>query len=125
MSALSSPLAIAAPLPVTVVNGNLKFARYPLLLGHYQCLVLTGTERVVDRLIGGTMTASLGLGRYPEAPMTQQLFMNRAANKDNPLQMPRPEAVIVVGLGQEGKLRASEASSLASLAASAACTCAS
>ena len=61
-----------------------------------------------DRLIGGTMTASLGLGRYREAPMTQQLFMNRAANKDTPLQMPRPEAVIVVGLGQEGKLRASD-----------------
>lgn len=108
MSAPSSQPAVAPPLAVTVVNGNLKFARYPLLLGHYQCLALTGTERVVDRLIGGTMTASLGLGRYPEAPMTQQLFMNRAANKDNPLQMPRPEAVIVVGLGQEGKLRASD-----------------
>ncbi len=107
-STASPQPAHAPPLAVTVVNGNLKFARHPLVVGHYQCLALTGTERVVDGLIGGTMTASLGLGRYPEAPMTQQLFMNRAANMDNPLQMPRPEAVVVVGLGEEGKLRASD-----------------
>jgi len=97
-----------ATLQITVVNGDLTFARQPLLLGHYRSSRLTGTERVINRLLGNAMQAALPLGSYPDLPGTNQIFLNTTVNPDNPWQIPRPEAVIVVGLGEEGKLRAAE-----------------
>ncbi|MEO8296694.1 MAG: CHAT domain-containing protein [Burkholderiales bacterium] len=95
----------AVCLPVTVHNGDLKFVREPLLVGHYRSVKLTGTERVINRLLHGTMEASLAMGQYPDEPGTHQVFLNCGVNADNPLQMPRPASVVVVGLGEEGKLK--------------------
>jgi hypothetical protein len=67
---------------------------------------LTGTEFVMDRLIGNTMRDSLDIGVYPEPPGTHQIFMNTRRDPDDAVRLPRPEAVIVVGLGEEGKLNA-------------------
>jgi CHAT domain-containing protein len=94
-----------APLRITVTNGDLTFESEPLLLGHYQTLQLTGTEKVMDRLIGGAMTHSLEMGVYPVAPGSHQIFLNSRPNLERGSFMPRPQAVIVVGLGEEGKLR--------------------
>jgi hypothetical protein len=97
-----------APLEITVVNGDLTFEEEPLVIGHYRATRLTGTERVMDRLIGGAMKRSLDLGLYPLAPGTHQIFMNTRVNPESPKRMPRPKAVIVVGLGEEGKLKAAD-----------------
>ncbi len=51
------------------------------------------------------MLVSLRKGHYPDAPESHQVFLNTRAAPDDPWQLPRPEAVIVVGLGEEGKLR--------------------
>ena len=104
-AAAAIPAATRA-LPITVRNGDLKFVREPLLVGHYRTATLSGTERVVNRLINGTMEESLALGQYPDAPGTHQLFVNGGFNRENPWQLPRPESVVVVGLGEEGKLTA-------------------
>lgn len=97
----------AALLAVTVVNGNLAFNRLPLFLGHYRALSLTGTERVVDDLIGGTMNTALQLGAdsYPEACGTHRVFVNTRRDPARPAGWANPPAAIVVGLGEEGKLR--------------------
>lgn len=95
---------IDLPLPITVHNGNLKFVRQVLMLGHYTSTTLTGTEAVVDRLIGGTMGQALALGCYPDRPGSHQIFLNSGIGRANPLQPPRPESVVVVGLGEEGQL---------------------
>ena len=95
-----------APLRVTVTNANLKFVRFPMLVGHYRSMALTGTELAMDLLIGNAMSTSLRMGLYPDQPGSHQVFVNMSANHDNPMQPPRPDAVIVVGLGEEGKLRA-------------------
>ena len=100
--------AEAQPLRITVINGDLKFVRHPLMVGHYTSSSVTGTEAVVNRLIGGTMSESLALRQYPDAPGTHQFFANTGVHNDNPLQLPRPECVVVIGLGAEGNLRASE-----------------
>lgn len=92
-------------LRITVINGDLTFESEPLLLGHYQSLQLTGTEKVMDRLIGGAMTHSLEMGVYPVAAGSHQIFINSRPNLERGSFMPRPQAVIVVGLGEEGKLR--------------------
>jgi hypothetical protein len=93
-------------LHVAVVNGNLAFNRYPLFLGHYKSLALTGTENVVDELIGGTMSTALNLkaGSYPDACGTHQVFVNTRRDPARPNGWASPPAAIVVGMGEEGKL---------------------
>jgi pimeloyl-ACP methyl ester carboxylesterase/tetratricopeptide (TPR) repeat protein len=97
-----------AALQITVLNGDLTFIRHPLLVGHYSSMRLTGTEHVMDRRIGGAMGEALRIGLYPEAPRTHQIFTNTVADPQNPWRTPRPVAVIVVGLGEEGKLSTTE-----------------
>ena len=95
-------------LRVAVLNGDLKFINQPLLLGHYRSMVLTGTEWVVDSLVGNAMSQSLAAGLYPDTTGMHHIFDNQRPDPDNVLAMARPKAVIVAGLGEEGKLRASE-----------------
>ncbi len=99
------------PLGVTVVNGDLTFERDALLLGHYHATRLTGTEKVMDGLLGGTMARSLAMGVYPVAPGSHQIFINTRPNLERGMFLPRPLAVIVVGLGEEGKLRPADLAS--------------
>jgi pimeloyl-ACP methyl ester carboxylesterase/tetratricopeptide (TPR) repeat protein len=113
--AVLAPAAIAANeaglparrlLRVTITNGDLTFVAEPLMLGHYRSTRLTGTEWVMNRIIGDVMEAAIDRGLYPDAPGTHQVFVNTRTDPERPDQPPRPEAVIVVGLGQESKLRA-------------------
>ena len=98
--------AAGRALRVRVVNGDLIFVRQPLMLGHYRSMRLTGTELVIDGLLGQRMSRALTIGSYPESPGTHQVFMNTRVGEDT-TRLPRPEAVIVVGLGEEGELTAS------------------
>jgi hypothetical protein len=104
-----APRAARTPaLQVNVVNGDLMFERLPLMLGHYTSTRLTGTERVMDALIGKRMSQALAMGKYPDRPGSHRVFVNACQDPENPWQGPRPEAVIAVGLGPEGKLRPSD-----------------
>jgi hypothetical protein len=92
-------------LHLVVTNGNLMFVSQPLLLGHYSSLGLSGAEEQMDELIGKTMSESLRMRRYPSALGSCQVFNNLQPAPDNPFVAPRPKAVVVVGLGEEGALR--------------------
>lgn len=105
---LGSAAGRRTPLRVTVTHGDLTFVSEPLLLGHYRAAKLTGTEAVMDRLLGGTMSEALHRGLYPNSPGEHEVFLNTRERPDNPWQLPRPKAVIVVGLGQEGSLRSAD-----------------
>ncbi len=98
----------SASLRVSVLNGDLKFISQPLLVGHYRSLVLTGTEWVVDSLVGNALSRSLAAGLYPDGTGAHQIFGNQRQDPDNVFAMARPQAVVVAGLGDEGKLRARE-----------------
>jgi tetratricopeptide (TPR) repeat protein len=98
----------AQALRVSVVNGNLLFLQEPLLLGHYRDAALAGVESIVDELMSGALSASLLLGRYPHRVGSQQVFVNAGRRLTFPFELPRPAGVIVVGLGSEGQLRASD-----------------
>ena len=95
-------------LRVSVQNGDLRFINQPLLVGHYRSMLLTGTEGIVDELVGNAMSRSLAAGLYPDATGMHHIFANQRPDPNNALAMARPHAVIVAGLGDEGKLRASE-----------------
>jgi tetratricopeptide (TPR) repeat protein len=103
-----TPPADGRALRVTVRNGDLSFVRQPIMVGHYASNTIAGTERAINTLIGGTMAESIRMGQYPDLPGTHQLFINNATYRHNPLQMPRPDSVLVVGLGEEGKLKGDE-----------------
>jgi len=89
-------------LQVTIVNGDLSFVRQPVMLGHYVSSRLTGTEYVMNGLIGDAMDASLKKGLYPDRAGSHHVFVNTRPHAG---PLPRPQAVIVVGLGEEGKLK--------------------
>ena len=89
---------------MSLLNGNLSFVRQTLMVGHSRSLAISGSEDVVNKLIGGAMKASLEAGLYPDMPTTHQIFINAAADPDNPWRTPQPDCVIVVGLGDEGQL---------------------
>ena len=97
-----------AAVRVTVINGDLTFERLPLMLGHYRSLRLTGTEHTMDKVIGGAMSAMASISQYPDLPGSHRIFENARGNPDDPLKLPRPKAVIVIGLGPEGELRSSD-----------------
>ena len=98
----------SSALRVRVFNADLRFIKEPLLVGHYRSLALTGTERVVDGLVAKAMSQSLAAGLYPDATGSHQIFNNDRPDPDNPFAMARPQAVVVAGLGEEGKLRPAE-----------------
>jgi len=100
--------ASAPALKIAVVNGDLTFVNQPLLLGHYRSLALTGAEGVMDRFLGGSMTRGLLLRGYATLPGEAKVFDNHQKNDDEPHAVPRPPAVVVVGLGAEGELRAED-----------------
>ncbi|MEM5317136.1 CHAT domain-containing protein [Paraburkholderia sp. JHI869] len=98
----------SAALRIEVINADLKFVDEPVMCGHYRGSVLAGAECVLDWLVGRAMSTSIRLGRYPQGLKAQQVFVNASVDRVNPLRsMPRPAGVIVVGLGDEGHLRAS------------------
>ena len=98
--------APASALRLSIINGDLKFVRYPLMIGHYRSMRLTGSERVMNNLVDGVMAEALKAGLYPDRVGAHQVFVNTHRDPEVLRQMPWPEAVIVAGLGEEGKLRA-------------------
>ncbi|HZA93837.1 MAG TPA: hypothetical protein VE420_14530, partial [Gemmatimonadales bacterium] len=96
-AASTGPVAVGrpdqVPLRITVHNGDLTFVREPLLIGHYRSSRLTGTESVMDRVIGKLMSEALKVGDYPDLPGTYATFPNAQPPQHNPWQLPRPEAV--------------------------------
>ncbi|HWH38690.1 MAG TPA: CHAT domain-containing protein, partial [Usitatibacter sp.] len=103
--AVANPAAgrTVAALQVTVLHGDLRFVSRPLLIGHYRAMRLTGTEAVVDRLLQGAMSESLDAGVYPMGTGGHEVFVNPAPDAET---ASAPTVVIVVGLGEEGKLQA-------------------
>lgn len=89
-----------APFPtieVSIRHGDLSYARYPVLVGHYHGDTIVSAERVLDQQLGGAMSRRLGLGLYPGVLGSHALFFNESADAS-------PGGAIVVGLGQVGEL---------------------
>ncbi|MFZ1414944.1 MAG: CHAT domain-containing protein, partial [Defluviicoccus sp.] len=84
-----------APLTIAVLHGNLAFAAYPVLVGHYNGDTLNGPEGHLNRLLDGRLEMRRALGFYPGALGTAEVILDENA---------RPEGAVVVGLGDPGSL---------------------
>lgn len=94
--------APSALLQVSVRHGDLRYARFPVLVGHYVGDTIVNAEAAIDAQMRGShpqgpLTRKRDLGRYPGPLGTSAVFFN-----ENPEH--RPEAALVVGLGQVGEL---------------------
>ncbi len=84
---------------VGVVHGDLSFARFPVVVGHYDGDPLVGPERKLDFAFEQRLTHRQSWGMYAGDIGTSTIIIS-----DQPAQ--RPQGVIVVGLGRAGELTA-------------------
>jgi len=102
---------VRSRLSVHVYHGDLRFLPLPLVVGHYRALSLSGSEAVVDSLVGRRMSKALRAGIYPERTGSYQIFENgrhSGHGRQKQRYIPRPRSAIIVGLGEEGKLNAQQ-----------------
>lgn len=80
---------------VDIVHGNLGFARFPVMVGHYEGDAIFSAEEQLDRNLEGRLRERLRLDLYP-GPSDSEIVV---LNKKNPSL-----GAVVIGLGQVGML---------------------
>ena len=97
LAAQEADRAAAPVIRLGIRHGDLAYARYPVLVGHYQGDTIVSAEEALDQRLGGALSERLQLGLYPGRSDTHGVFFN-----DRPRE--RPVGALVVGLGQVGDL---------------------
>lgn len=82
---------------VSLRHGNLAYAKYPVLVGHYRGDTIVSAEAELDFWLDRALSRRLQLGLYPGPLDTHALFFNDAPRA-------KPTGAVVVGLGQVGEL---------------------
>ncbi len=82
-------------LAVRVTHGDVRHARWPVVVGHLAGDPLSGPERALDAVLGGRLTSLLAGGAYPVA-LGASLWLP-SGGRDEP-------SVMLVGLGGPGEL---------------------
>lgn len=95
-------VGMAGPMRVSIRHSDLRYARFPVLVGHYDGDVLVGTEAVIDAQLGGfepvgPLKRSRDMGLYPGPYGSQAVFFNDQPGRS-------PAGTVVVGLGPLGEL---------------------
>ncbi len=91
-----APVDSTEPLTVTIAHGNLAFARYPVMVGHYQGDTIAGAELALDQRLEGLLTEHQRLDLYADAIGTLGIFLRNDGSGAH--------GALVVGLGKPGSL---------------------
>jgi pimeloyl-ACP methyl ester carboxylesterase len=89
-----------APSPVIeveITHGNLAYAKFPVVVGHYMGDTIVNAEAALNERLGDIMAQRHELGLYPGPHDTHALFFNA-----NPRG--KPAGAVVIGMGQVGQL---------------------
>lgn len=90
--------AATPPLKIIISHGNLCYASNTLALGHYRDDQIVSAEGYVNQLFDNRLRKRMLLGLYPGPLNTAEII-------NNPKPFPaRPEAALIVGLGEMGAL---------------------
>ncbi|WP_417069914.1 CHAT domain-containing protein [Niveibacterium terrae] len=82
---------------ITLTHGDLAYARYPVIVGHYLGDSIISAESSLDARLGKALSRRSRLGLYPERLGSHALFFQEKAGAT-------PAGAVVIGLGQVGEL---------------------
>ncbi len=88
----------AGHLRIEIFNGDLLFADYPVVVGHFANTGVVGAERAVDTYLKGALSERHRMGFYPGDIGTQEVLFDPDS---------KPQGAIVVGLGDQDQLTTS------------------
>ncbi|HJV25245.1 MAG TPA: CHAT domain-containing protein [Aromatoleum sp.] len=101
------PVTAIRPLQVCVTAMDLRFARQPLLCGHYLGDAISGAEGTIDRyLVGGALRQRERLGVYAGDIGSSAFVLQARSNEDRLRGTGR--GAVIVGLGRFGALTAAD-----------------
>lgn len=83
------------PLKVQMINGDLKYNKRPVMIGHFEGDGIVSAEKEMNRLLGGQLEKKRSLGIYPGAIGTYLFVENKEKSK---------VSTLVVGLGKPENL---------------------
>ena len=83
------------PLKISMSNGNLSAAQFPLLAGHFYKDGIMSAEKVLDSCFNGILHEKHALGLYPGSVGSSETFLSYNTS---------PLGAIIVGLGEQGGL---------------------
>jgi CHAT domain-containing protein/pimeloyl-ACP methyl ester carboxylesterase len=95
---------------VTVVHSDLRYARFPVVVGHYQGDTIVGAEAQIDRMLDGALSQRYGLGLYPGEFGSVSVVLRDPNAIQRALGLPR--GAIVIGLGKWGELSSAQLGNL-------------
>lgn len=90
-------------LKVSVSHGNLRFARSPVVAGHYIGDSIVSAEAMLDWRLKGRLSDRHKLGLYPGEIGTNEVLLERDHTG-------KPSGAVIVGLGKVGALSAGDIS---------------
>ena len=83
------------PITIELKCGDLKYATYPLMVGHLKSDGIMSAEKIVDGYFGNALSRRLATGNYPGNIGESRYFIN--PNK-------KPLGAVVIGMGKTEKL---------------------
>ncbi len=95
---------------VKVVHGDLQYARYPIVVGHYEGDTIVGAEAQVDKLLDGALSQRYSLGLYPGALGSTVVILRKPSVVQEALHI--SSGAVVMGLGKWGELSAGQLADL-------------
>jgi CHAT domain-containing protein len=95
---------------VKVVHGDLQYAHYPIVVGHYEGDTIVGAEAQVDKRLGGALSQRYSLGLYPGALGSIAVILRKPTVVQEALHM--SSGAVVMGLGKWGELGAGQLADL-------------
>ena len=98
-----------------VVHGDLRYARFPILVGHYEGDTIIGAEARIDQLLEGALSTRYNLGLYPGPSRTVSVILRQPTALQRALRL--PNGAVVIGLGRWGELTAAQLGNLVRRAA--------
>jgi tetratricopeptide (TPR) repeat protein len=93
----SDPPVNQVPLSISISNGDLAYASFPVLAGHFRFDGILYAEKSIDLMLNESLSARHHLGLYPGEVGTHTVIETEPENTDFP-------GAIIVGLGEPGTL---------------------
>lgn len=87
-----------APVQIMITNGDLRYARYPVLAGHFAHDGILSSEKAIDNQLNGELTRRLQLGLHPGMIRENEVILTDRPPDEG------FQGTVLVGLGNPGEL---------------------